>query len=215
MSELSVAEQYVAPFYDPNSVDFLVVSPEDARAAGQMFSSMCVTQISEHASDLAYSDWVPGFAEAILTRQAKQYDGSNVKATITAREELPPDEVRPADFDERENVPGQVVIRSLTGANTADQQAHFVTYSLDPQTKVVRKRMVNPLDKVRILEKQVQFVDTREGQVGISAMFAAHIENQQANRELERDMGIDDSVLVGTAEITALQSLLDSLPVVR
>jgi len=209
MSE-TVAEQSIAPFFDPNRVDFLFVDPEDAREAGKMFRGMCIMQIQEAQEKLVIGEWTDGLAEAVRTKQATQQDGSDIIATITARETLAPGEPRPPQFDERENTPGQILIRSAT--NTPDSyQKNFVVYSIDEASKLVHKQTFAPGDVQRLLEQQAQEVQRTEGQAAVDAMFATHAQNEAANAALERELGVDTASIVGTSELTQLQILLDSM----
>lgn len=209
MSE-TVAEQFIAPFFDPNRVDFLIVDHEDAREAGKMFRGMCITQINEAQEILTFGEWTGGLAEAVRTKRTTQPDGSDIVATITARETLSPGEPRPLGFDERENTPGQILIRS--GISTPNgPRTNFVVYSIDESTKLVRKRTFSPENTQRLVENQMREVERTEGQAALGAMFAANAQNEAANEALERELGIDDSTIVGTSELTQVQILLDSM----
>jgi hypothetical protein len=208
---MSTAETKIEQFIqEPNTVEALAVSPEHAQAAGRAFTELCDDEMLSNAGSVRSIMLAGGYATAHMDKASFYQDGSKLLATISSRSGRLPE----GHIDKAMGVkddPYEIRVRSWV-AQGNDLFVQESEYTLDEASGTVKKKLHQPVDDIkRVLNiARIAEVESPEGEQNAAAEEAllADMENALQGQELEREMGIDEHILVGPTEIQKLRTLL-------
>ena len=216
---MSIAETKIATFSElPNTANTLIISPEEAQQAGKQFAELCNDQLLWHADKVKNHEIAGGHPYAQLDKESVYDDGSTLKLRVISRSgRLPEDH---PDKGLIKDAPLEVQVRSWTGSGD-DLQIQETHYEFDEETGTARKKLNNPMDDIKRALNIADAVelealandefDTVDEAVGEA--LSRELDHALEGQKLERELGLDQSILVGPEEVAQLRALAESVAV--
>ncbi len=211
---MSKAESQIEQFIQaPNTVEALVVSREEAQAAGRAFTDLCDDELLRYAGSVWQHEFREGFFAAHLDKSSSYEDGSSLKVSVSSRSGRLPE----GHIDKQMGVkddPYEIRVRSWTGKGDGlvIQEAEYV---FDEAAGTAKKKLWQPVDDIRRLLNIAQIAEVEapagEGDALAEEALFADLANALAGQELEKKMGFDTSTLVGPSEVQQLRTLLEGM----
>jgi hypothetical protein len=215
---MSEAETQIEQFIqEPNTVEALVISPEEAQAAGKAFTELCNDELLKHAGSVRQMEVTDEYPQAHLEKNSIYEDGSSLKAGIASRSGRLPD----GHIDKRMGVkdaPFEIRLRAWTGKGD-ELTIQESEYEFDEVSGTVKKKLYQPMDDLkRVLGianiAEVEAPEGEEDEAAEDALFA-ELEHALTGQELEQEMGLDESILVGPQEVEQLRALVEGMELVQ
>ncbi|HKR82407.1 MAG TPA: hypothetical protein VJR27_05425 [Candidatus Saccharimonadales bacterium] len=188
------------------------MTPEDAHAAAELFLTLCEDQLLAHASHIKTDIEEPGYPSCSLTRARQFPDASRVRARIITREQKLPDN-HPAKYLGLQDALCGIYMNSQIGEGPT-LEVRNADFMYDEVTDTIQKRVRCASDIAKhfwhLMEQAEASAVPGETATAVEAAIDQEIDIIFESRRLERALGIG-SVVVGTAEVTELKILVESL----
>jgi hypothetical protein len=215
---MSIAETKIATFSEPpNTANTLIISPEAAQQAGKHFTELCNDQLLQHA-DKVKNHEANVIPYSLLDKETAYADGSTMKVRVISRSGRLPEDHPYKDLIK--DAPFEIQVRSWTGSGD-DLQIQESHYEFDEQTGTVRKILNNPMDDIK---RALSIADAVELEAlandefdtvdeAVEDALGRELEHALEGQKLERELGLDQSILVGPDEVAQLRALAESVSV--
>lgn len=211
---ISAAEAEISPFIEKgNTPNALLVSPEAAEAAGTSFTALCDDELLANAGFVDTSEYPEGYPRALLQKEKFFSDGSNIKVSVSSGAQRLPED-HPEKKFALDHLYG-IKVHSWSGEGS-DVRMEVSDYKFDEKTATVRKKVTDPMADIKRLLSIAETVELQALSKGdletvedaVENALFADMENEIAGQELEKAIGLDESILVGPEEIEELRILI-------